>query len=113
MINTSIVMIQVNPKKAFVLMDDSFSISANPMERKETIVKSFSMGEGEEHDKTYEKYGSRVPFNENRPVACWLEMLQGEREVEICLAPNLVCSEAKQTAGGGDNISASGLIVQL
>lgn len=105
--------IDVNPKKAFVLMDDSFSISANPMERKETIVKSFSMGEGEENDKTYEKYGSRVPFNENRPVACWLEMLQGEREVEICLAPNLVCSEAKQTAGGGDNISASGLIVQL
>jgi len=105
--------IDVNPKKAFVLMDESFSISANPMERKETIVKSFSMGEGEENDKTYEKYGSRVPFNENRPVACWLEMLQGEREVEICLAPNLVCSEAKQTAGGGDNISASGLIVQL
>ena len=56
-------MIQVNPKKAFVLMDESFSISANPMERKETIVKSFSMGE---NDKTYENYGSRVAFNEFR-----------------------------------------------
>ena len=42
-----------------------------------------------------------------------IEILQGDKEVEFCLAPNLVCSEAKQTAGGGDNISASGLIVQI
>ena len=91
-------------------MDDSFSISANGKDGKETVFKSFSI---DENDQTYEKYGDRVPFNENRPVACWLEVLQGEREVEFCLAPNLVCSEAKQTAGGGDNISASGLIVQI
>ena len=91
-------------------MDDSFSISATN-NRQETVVKSFSINE--EDTKTYAKYGSRVPFNENRPVACWIEVLQGDREVEFCLAPNLVCSEAKQTAGGGDNISASGLIVQI
>ena len=91
-------------------MDDSFSISANANDGKETVLKSFSI---DENDQTYAKYGDRVPFNENRPVACWLEVLQGEKEVEFCLAPNLVCSEAKQTAGGGDNISASGLIVQI
>ena len=103
---------KVDPKKAFVLMDESFSISAaNTNERKETVVKSFTIDE--EETKTYAKYGARVPFNENRPVACWIEILQGDREVEFCLAPNLVCSEAKQTAGGGDNISASGLIVQI
>ena len=94
-------------------MDDSFSISANAKAGEETLVKSFSINEDDENDKTYTKYGDRVPFNENRPVACWLENLQGERAVEFCLAQNLVCSEAKQTAGGGDNISASGLIVQL
>ena len=102
--------IKVDPKKAFVLMDDSFSISATNTE-KETVVKSFSISE--EETKTYTKYESRVPFNESRPVACWIEILQGNREVEFCLAPNLVCSEAKQTAGGGDNISAAGLIVQI
>ena len=91
-------------------MDDSFSISATDS-RKETVVKSFSINE--EDTKSYSKYEDRVPFNENRPVPCWIELLQGDREVEFCLAPNLVCSEAKQTAGGGDNISASGLIVQI
>ena len=102
--------IKVDPKKAFVLMDDSFSISATNT-KKETVVKSFSISE--EETKTYTKYESRVPFDESRPVACWIEILQGNREVEFCLAPNLVCSEAKQTAGGGDNISAAGLIVQI
>lgn len=50
----------------------------------------------------------RIPFDEQTPVACW-----SEKEFEICIAPNLVCSEAKQTAGGGDNISASGILPQL
>ena len=92
-------------------MDDSFSISANTMEGKETIVKSFTVHQNDEKENS--SPFQRVPFNENRPVACWFEILQGGKEVEFCLAPNLVCSEAKQTAGGGDNISASSLIVQI
>ena len=91
-------------------MDDSFSLSA---QGKETVVKSFSINPNEENVETYTDYVEKVPFNENRPVACWFEVLQGGKEVEFCLAPNLVCSEAKQTAGGGDNISASGLVVQI
>lgn len=58
----------------------------------------------------------RKLFNDERPVACWKETIPGSLnnpEVEICLSPNLVCSEAKQTAGGGDNISAAGLILQI
>ena len=60
----------------------------------------------------------RRAFNDDRPVACWKEVIPNmpkgaNPRVEICLAPNLVCSEAKQTAGGGDNISAAGLILQL
>ena len=66
-------------------MDDSFSTSAS-------------------------EKGTRVAFDEKRPVACWAET---ELDVEICIAPNLVCAEAKQTAGGGDNISAAGLAPQI
>ena len=60
----------------------------------------------------------RKAFNDERPVACWKEAISdvskgANANVEICIAPNLVCSEAKQTAGGGDNISAAGLILQI
>ena len=66
-------------------MDDSFATSAQP--------------------------GSdRIKFNQDYPVACWSE---NDLDVEICIAPNLVCSEAKQTVGGGDNISAAGLFPQI
>lgn len=33
--------------------------------------------------------------------------------VEVCVAPVLVCKNARQTAGAGDNISAAGLILQI
>ena len=49
-------------------------------------------------------------FDDNRPLTCWEE---DDIDVQICLAPILVCSEAVQTAGGGDNISAAGLVVQI
>ena len=68
---------------------------------------------------TSAKQGSiRRTFNDERPVACWKEKIENvpngaNPNVEICLAPNLVCSEAKQTAGCGDNISAAGLILQV
>ena len=52
----------------------------------------------------------RIPFDDKRPVACWSEE---DLDIDICIAPNLVCSEAKQTAGGGDNISAAGLVLQV
>ena len=96
-------------------MDDSFSISAQMKDGKETIVKRFNVEEnaGQKAPQNKIQHVQRVPFDENRPVACWFEILQGGKEVEFCLAPNLVCSDAKQTAGGGDNISAAGLIVQL
>jgi len=84
---------QVDIDKALLLMDDSFAISA--------------------------KAGSkRRAFNGERPVACWKEVVSdvpkgANPNIEICLAPNLVCAEAKQTAGCGDNISAAGLILQF
>ena len=83
----------VDLDKALLLMDDSFATSA-------------------------EAGSERKLFNDERPVACWTEIIpdvpQGSNpEVEICLAPNLVCSEARQTAGGGDNISAAGLVLQI
>jgi len=74
----------VKPEKSFLIMDDSFSTSK----------------EG----------GRRVPFINSRPLTCWDEVDLG---INICIAPVLVCAEAVQTAGGGDNISAAGLVVQI
>ncbi|KAM5164929.1 ADP-dependent glucokinase-like isoform 1-T2 [Mantella aurantiaca] len=74
---------RIDTRKAKLIMDDSFSISR-------------------------EVGSHRIPFKENRPVSCW-----EEETYEICLAPVLVCTEVFQTAGGGDNISAAGLVLQI
>ncbi|XP_041981350.1 ADP-dependent glucokinase [Aricia agestis] len=55
---------------------------------------------------------SRVFFEPTKPVSCWDEVLDGD-EVEICVAPVLICTEAQLTAGAGDNISAAGLVLQV
>ncbi|XP_029952616.1 ADP-dependent glucokinase [Salarias fasciatus] len=73
----------IDPSKARLIMDDSFSISRQ---------------EGSQ----------RIPLQETRPVSCW-----HEEDYEICVAPVLVCTEVFQTAGGGDNISAAGLVLQI
>lgn len=84
---------------------------------------------------TTSKQGSRrkIPFNPKHPVVCWQEdiLLEGgetpehlgkqstsslsskTETIEICVAPNLVCTKVKQTGGAGDNVSAAGLIFQL
>ncbi|OCT77818.1 ADP-dependent glucokinase [Xenopus laevis] len=74
---------QIDTRKAKLIMDDSFSVSR-------------------------ETGSQRIPFKESRPVSCW-----EEDNYEICLAPVLVCTEVFQTAGGGDNISAAGLVLQI
>ena len=51
---------------------------------------------------------TRISLHENRPVSCW-----DEDDYEICVAPVLVCTQVRQTAGGGDNISSAGLLVQV
>ena len=69
--------------RAKVIMDDSFTVSMKP--------------------------GShRMPLVESAPVSCW-----GEETGRMCVAPNLVCTAVLKTAGGGDNISAAGLVLQL
>lgn len=73
----------IDPSKARLIMDDSFSVSRQ---------------EGSQ----------RIPLQETRPVSCW-----HEKGYEICVAPVLVCTEVYQTAGGGDNISAAGLVLQI
>lgn len=73
----------IDTSKARLLMDDSFSVSRR---------------EGSQ----------RIPLQENRPVSCW-----SEEDYEVCVAPVLVCTEVFQTAGGGDNISAAGLVLQI
>ncbi|XP_048830504.1 ADP-dependent glucokinase isoform X2 [Brienomyrus brachyistius] len=73
----------INPSKAKLILDESFSVSR--------------------------RQGSqRIPLQETRPVSCW-----HEDDYELCVAPVLVCTEVHQTAGGGDNISAAGLVLQI
>lgn len=50
----------------------------------------------------------RIPFNSQKPVACW-----SEERFEICVAPVLVCTRVLHTGGGGDNVSAAGLVLQV
>jgi ADP-dependent glucokinase len=76
---------EVRPENSFLIMDESFSTSSKGG-------------------------GRRVPFVDSRPLTCWEE---AELGVELCVAPVLVCARAVQTAGGGDNISAAGLVVSL
>lgn len=80
----------VDVKKATLIMDDSFSTS---------IVD-----------------GIRIALNIDKPVSCWNEILKVEQEdisIQVCIAPVLVCTQASQTAGGGDNISSAGLVLQI
>lgn len=73
----------IDTTHARVIMDDSFTTSR---------------GNG----------GRRIPFNNKRPVACWQE-----RDFEICVAPVLVCTKVLHTGGGGDNVSAAGIVLQV
>ena len=74
---------EIDTERARLVMDDSFSVSRKP--------------------------GShRMPLVDSAPIMCW-----GEDHGRICVAPNLVCTRVMQTAGGGDNISAAGLVLQI
>ncbi|XP_067844816.1 ADP-dependent glucokinase [Heptranchias perlo] len=73
----------IDTSKAKLIMDDSFSVSRVQGSKK-------------------------IPLKENRPVSCWEEY-----NYEICVAPVLVCTEVYQTVGGGDNISAASLVLQI
>jgi ADP-dependent glucokinase len=89
----------VNPENAILILDDSFSTSAE--ESNETDVRP-----------------KRIDIKKASPgISCWMETLgvdlKNTVEIKICIAPNLVCRNAKKTVGAGDNISASGLAVQL
>jgi len=41
-------------------------------------------------------------------VSCW-----NEEDYKICVAPVLVCTQVLQTGGGGDHITAGGLVLQI
>lgn len=73
----------IDPGKSILVMDESFSVSIEPGSK-------------------------RIPLQPKKPVSCWKE-----GDFEICVAPVLVCTDVHQTAGGGDNISAAALVVQV
>ncbi|KFM82676.1 ADP-dependent glucokinase, partial [Stegodyphus mimosarum] len=60
----------IDVKKAKLIMDDAFTTSMKPDAR-------------------------RIPFETKHPISCWDEM-----NVEICIAPVLVCTDVLQTGGG-------------
>jgi len=73
----------INLDTAMLLTDESFSLSPSESSR-------------------------RIWFDPTNPVSCW-----SEDNVDICLAPVLVCTRVLQTVGGGDNVSAAGLVLQV
>ena len=88
----------VNPQSSMLILDESFSTSAN----------------NETDDGSTRP--SRIEINNKTPVSCWMEQIaldQNIVDVKFCVAPVLVCKEAKKTVGAGDNISAAGLAAQL
>ncbi|KAH9380610.1 hypothetical protein HPB48_020023 [Haemaphysalis longicornis] len=74
---------EVDTAHARVIMDDSFTTTRGSGAR-------------------------RIPFDNSRPVACWQE-----EHFELCVAPVLVCTRVRHTGGGGDNVSAAGLVLQV
>lgn len=73
----------ISVDRSRLLMDDSFAI-------------------------TMEEGATRIMVNPEEPVTCWTES-----QIEVCLAPVVVCTRVAQTVGGGDHISSSGLVVQI
>lgn len=64
--------------------------------------------------KSRDKQSQRVPFDPKSPIACWEESDSIQNyNTKICIAPVLVCTKVLQTAGGGDNISSAGLVLQI
>lgn len=83
-----------NPESAKLIMDGSFASTAVPGATP----------------------AQRWTLNELDPVSCWPEGIHVDGkvvQVDICVAPVLVCKEPKRTTGAGDNISAAGLILQI
>lgn len=75
----------VNPENSMLILDDSFSTS---------------MTDSNETDSR----PNRITITKSNPVACWKEriLVHGKHvEVKICIAPNLVCKDAKKTVGAG------------
>lgn len=65
-------------------------------------------------DKLQNGNPSRIYFKNDESIACWSENYGDDHgKVQICLAVGLVCTNVKQTAGGGDNISAAALSAQF
>lgn len=58
----------------------------------------------------------RAHFTGRYPVVCWQEGPSDpdtDVGLHVCVAPVIVCKHVIQTVGGGDNISAAGLVLQL
>ncbi|GFO14322.1 ADP-dependent glucokinase-like [Plakobranchus ocellatus] len=85
----------IDAAKARLIMDGSFALSSQ--EPKEDINDSSTK--------------NRIYVNNQRPVSCWEE--SGLLPAHVCVAPVLVCTQILKTAGGGDNISGAGLVLQI
>ncbi|XP_053201579.1 ADP-dependent glucokinase-like [Panonychus citri] len=81
---------EIDSAKARLIMDESFSTTRSSKQNIQRIV-----------------------FNSNVPVACWSETLDNKQKIQFCVAPVLVCTNVLQTGGGGDNVSAAGLVLQI
>ncbi|KAA3675393.1 ADP-dependent glucokinase [Paragonimus westermani] len=116
----------IDPVRTRLLMDDSFAVTADPQRWRSALHGAGDIG----WDKRTPDHVPRIHFNATDPVTCWSEPepdltnteesrlseyftpSRFETQIEVCVAPVLVCSEVRQTVGAGDNISAGALRVQ-
>lgn len=91
----------VNPESSMLILDESFATSLDTDE---------TDGDGSTRP-------NRIDIKKTKPVSCWMEKIAVDKvnliDVKFCIAPVLVCKDAKKTVGAGDNISASGLAAQF
>ena len=85
-----------------LLIDDSFAMTDSPFSDLNDDSPASDLLDADS------LAGARITFNEAEPVRCWSEQL-----VDVCIAPVLVCKTVVQTVGGGDNVSAAGLVLQI
>jgi len=83
----------VDASNARLLLDDSFATSQTLDSLNDSSVGSSPR---------------RITLDQTEPVSCWSEC-----KIDVCVAPVLVCKTVVQTVGGGDNVSAGGLVLQL
>ncbi|XP_032819822.1 ADP-dependent glucokinase-like [Petromyzon marinus] len=109
----------IDAAKARLIMDDSFAASRGPESRRVAVDPNRPVACWEEEEMVdYDAgeadggYDAQGEDDDEKRAGRGAGGRRG-RTYELCVAPVLVCTDVFQTVGGGDNISAAGLVLQI